>query len=514
MSRRTWAVCFFIVALLVIVGIRYRLARMDGWFVDVFRIEWARSDDAGPGRWPGVRFSWPALKGLTLYLVGADAPAARAYWEHFSVYGDFGMLGGPMEAALMRGQPEVARRLAEEALGKDKQSRPGLLTLGRLALDEGKGDEALAHLSRVLDRYEDQLDALLLSAVAHTRAGKNDLAVDALKRALRDWRGPPRASTFLTVLETSGDLGQRPAGQKPLCLLAHYHRFLRIFDDAQGEVAIEYAKQAIASGDRPDDAWLTIGIIYGFRGRSEDSRDALAKAVAANPRNPDALVRAALVYGDSGDAVTERRLMLKAVDLGGDDPYYTSGLQRYFVEKLGDYQQARAYFLERLAKHPDNPADLERLGQISNLLGDQPQAIAYFRRALALRPDRPETLERLARALYERGQLDEAKQTVDKAIALDPRRGTAYTTLGFIYLRQGKRPMAIQTFERANRLGDRDIGAYAELCWLYAVQGAPGRAVPCLRWVLQQRPGDPMVLGRLTMAEKGLARQRARENTR
>jgi hypothetical protein len=74
--------------------------------------------------------------------------------------------------------------------------------------------------------------------------------------------------------------------------------------------------------------------------------------------------------------------------------------------------------------------------------------------------------------------------------------------------------MAIQTFERANRLGDRDIGAYAELCWLYAVQGAHGRAVPCLRWVLQQRPGDPMVLGRLTMAEKGLARQRARENTR
>jgi tetratricopeptide (TPR) repeat protein len=514
MSRRTWAVCFFIVALLLAVGIRYRLAKMDGWFVDVFRIEHATGDDTQHRRWPIVRFSWPALKGVTLYLAGAAAPAARAYREHFQAYGDFGTLGGPMEAALMRGQPQIARRLAEEALAKDERSKPGLLTLGRLALDEGNGDEALGYFARALDRYEEQLDALLLSAVAHTRASRIGMATDALKRALRDWRGPPRPSTFLSVLETSGELGQRPAGQKPLCLLAHYHRFLRIFDDAQGEVAIEYAKLAIAAGDRPDDAWLTIGIIYGFRGRSEDSRDALAKAVAANPRNPDALVRAALVYGDSGDAVTERRLMLEAADLGGDDPYYTSGLQRYFVEKLGDYQQARAYFLERIAKNPDNPTDLQRLGQISNLLGDQPQAIAYFRRALALRPDRPETLERLARALYEMGQLDEAKQTIDKAIALDPRRGTAYTTLGFIYLRQGKRPMAIQTFERANRLGDRDIGAYAELCWLYAVQGAHGRAVPCLQWVLQQRPGDPMVLGRLTMAEKGLARQRARENTR
>ena len=514
MSRRTWAIAFFIVALLIVVGIRYRLAKMDGWFVDVFRIERVRSDETEPGRWPGVRFSWPALKGLTFYLAGADAAAARAYREHFKAYGDFGTLGGPMEAALMRGQPQVARRLAEEALGKDKQSKLGLLTLGRLALDEGKGDEALAYFARALDRYEDQLDALLLSAVAHTRAGQNGLAIDALKRALRDWRGPPRPTSFLAVLETSGDLGRRPAGQKPLCLLAHYHRFLRIFDDAQGAEAIEYAKQAIAAGDRPDDAWLTIGIIYGFWGRSEDSREALAKAVAANPRNPDALVRAALVYGESGDAATERRLMLEAAELGGDDPYYTSGLQYYFVEKLGDYQQAREYFLRRLAKNPDGPADLQRLGQISSLLGDQPEAIAYFRRALALRPDRPETLERLARALYEMGQLDEAKQTIDKAIALDPRRGTAYATLGFIYLRQGKRAMAIQALERANWFGDLNIDSYAELCWLYAVQGAHGRAVPCLRWVLQQRPGDTVVRGRLAMAEKGLARQRVRENTR
>src|SRR5207247_3663407 len=135
--------------------------KMDDWFVDVFRVERARSDDAETRLWPGIRFSWPALKGLTLYLLGAEAPAARAYREHWKAYGDFGTFGGPMEAAVMRGQPQVARRLAEEALAKDKQSRAGLLTLGRLALDEGNGGEALAYFSRVLDRYEDQLDALL-----------------------------------------------------------------------------------------------------------------------------------------------------------------------------------------------------------------------------------------------------------------------------------------------------------------------------------------------------------------
>jgi hypothetical protein len=62
LSRRTWAVCFFITALVFVVAIRYRLAQMDGWFIDVFRVEHARSDDAETGRWPGIRFSWPALK--------------------------------------------------------------------------------------------------------------------------------------------------------------------------------------------------------------------------------------------------------------------------------------------------------------------------------------------------------------------------------------------------------------------------------------------------------------------
>ncbi|MGH9316588.1 MAG: tetratricopeptide repeat protein [Thermoanaerobaculia bacterium] len=514
MSRRSWAVIFFAAALLLFAGVRYRLAQMDDWLVDIIRFERRARDDAERPPWPAIRFSWPALKGLTLYLAGADAAAARAYREHFKTYGEFGTLGGPMEAALMRGQPQVARRLAEEALAKNKENRQGLLTLGRLALDEGRGDEALAYFSRVLNRFEDQLDALLLSAVAHTRAGQNDSAIDTLKRALRDWRGPPRPSTFLAVLETSGDLGQLPVGQKPLCLLAHYHRFLRIYDDAQGPVAIEYARQAIAAGDRPDDAWLTIGIIYGFLGRSEDSREALAKAVAVNPRNPDALLRAALVYGESGDPATERRMMMEAAELGGDDPYYTSGLQHYLVEKLGDYQQAREYFLRRLTKNPNSAGDLRRLGQISSLLGDQPQAIAYFRRALALRPDQPETLERLARALYEMGQLDEAKETIDKAIVLDPRRGTAYATLGFIYLRQEKKAMAIQTLERANWFGGLDIGQYADLCWLYSVQGAHERAVPCLRWVLRQRPEDPVVRARVGMAEQGLARQRARGSAR
>jgi Flp pilus assembly protein TadD len=105
-------------------------------------------------------------------------------------------------------------------------------------------------------------------------------------------------------------------------------------------------------------------------------------------------------------------------------------------------------------------------------------------------------------------------QMIERAIALEPRRGSAYATLGAIYVGQEKRAMAIQALERADWFGGLDITTYADLCWLYSLEGAHERAVSCLRWVLRQQPGDPVVRGRLTMAEQGLARQRARESTR
>src|SRR5438093_1194505 len=89
-----------------------------------------------------------------------------------------------------------------------------------------------------------------------------------------------RITTFLATLETTGELAQLPAGTRPLCLLAHYHRYLRIFDQAQAASAIRYAKAAIAIEDHADDCWFTMGMVYRRQNKPHASLEALLHAIA------------------------------------------------------------------------------------------------------------------------------------------------------------------------------------------------------------------------------------------
>ena len=73
-------------------------------------------------------------------------------------------------------------------------------------------------------------------------------------------------------METAGELGARPV--PPECLLAHLHRFLRIYDAGEGAAAVRHAKRAIATGDRADAAWVTVGVVYTKQGKTEQAVDA------------------------------------------------------------------------------------------------------------------------------------------------------------------------------------------------------------------------------------------------
>jgi tetratricopeptide (TPR) repeat protein len=135
-----------------------------------------------------------------------------------------------------------------------------------------------------------------------------------LQRALRHWRIESRITSFLWALETTGRLTRLPPGQRPACLLAHWHRYLRIFDPWQGWVAIRHAEQAIRAGDRPADAFVTIAIVRDKQGKPQATFEALMKALEIDPRNPEALLWAAKSYSERGDVANEFRVLKEAAD--------------------------------------------------------------------------------------------------------------------------------------------------------------------------------------------------------
>ena len=156
--------------------------------------------------------------------------------------------------ALRAGDLAEAERRANTTLALVPGSTESLITLGEIALERGDASRAAAAFRSALRRQPDHVDSLLLSAVAAGRLGQPGPGIDALNRALRSGSVGRRDTVLFRVLELVGELRERPAAQQPLCLLAHLHRYLRIFDEGHATTAMDYARRAIQANDRPADA--------------------------------------------------------------------------------------------------------------------------------------------------------------------------------------------------------------------------------------------------------------------
>src|SRR4030095_4589905 len=162
-------------------------------------------------------------------------------------------------------------------------------------------------------------------------------AISMINRALRSNETESRVTPFFKVLEVTGDLASLPDIKKPLCLLAHYYRYLQIFDSSNGKIAAEYATRAIASGDQPDDAYLTLGVIYNKEGDEEMALHTFLKAMEVNPKNTEAYRLAVQIYSGRKDLLNEYRMRKAAYEMAPEDPFYSVFFSRFLAEKLGDY---------------------------------------------------------------------------------------------------------------------------------------------------------------------------------
>jgi tetratricopeptide (TPR) repeat protein len=298
-----------------------------------------------------LAWSGPGVRGLLAYLVGDYNGAARAYWTHLALaVAAHRTSADPAWVALVEGRLGDARGLARQRLGARADDTEALLTLGEVALAAAEPREALDVLRPVLRRQTDQPDALLLSSVAHARLGAFREAAEAVNRTLRHNRIERRVTIFLALLGVTGDLAER--SDPPRCLLAHYHRYLRIFNPGHGRLAIRWAEAAIASGDNPDLAYLTIGIVHRLELRPAQALAAYARAIELNPGNAEAMRRAAWIHGERGNLGSEYRLAKAAFEAAPTERIYVDYLHELVLNKLGDYPQGLAIAQAALAQNP------------------------------------------------------------------------------------------------------------------------------------------------------------------
>jgi len=448
------------------------------------------------------------LAGLIRYLAGDYRGAAASYRAHLrtTVAAQRAHLE-PGWVALLEDRLADAHARSEEQLARGP-STDALLTLTEVALRRNEPQRALEFARRVFQTDENDYDARLLAAVANARLGEYGAAVDSMTRALRQDRVERRPTSFLAVMESAGELAARPdqAGQ---CLLAHYHRYLRIYDPHEGAVAIRHARRAIDAADRPDAAWQTIGVIRAKQGKRDLALDAFQEAVRANPRNSEALRWLAHYASERGDLVNELRLVKAAFEGSPGDGFYAVDLHFVLTEKLGDYRQALDFYRAGVAARPTDAALWGKLGEIQFQLGNFTEALEAHARAAALAPGKAEHLVHQGWALMSIDQNERAREILQRAVALGPGASEPYYVLGTAYYRLGRFDDAIATIERSFAIAPpADANRLVLLCGLYRRARAYERTYTCLQAALRLDPKNPLALRWMIDAEQNVASAR------
>jgi tetratricopeptide (TPR) repeat protein len=436
-----------------------------------------------------------AARALGHYLAGDYAGAARLYRKDLERWAVKGSAEPPSAWLLLaRGDlDEAERRALAEAKLAPTDAEP-LLTLAEIGLAHRDSTAALTHAGRVLALRRDDLDALLVTAVAHARDGAVDAAIDALTRALRHDGGERRATVFLAVLEVTGELDDHLLEARPNCLLAHLHRYLRIYDPSHAEPAVRYAVRAIDVEDRVDDAHVTLAAIDRTQNRPTRAFARLQQALAANPRNTAALLDAARYRASRREIAEEYRLTRAAFEVDPGDAFVAAALHRLLVQGLGDYAQALTLARAAVARDPRDVEAWLRQGQAQAHLGDHRGALQSYQVAAALGPRTAELEEHAGHALSHLGRDAEAFTTYQRAVGLGPLRPGPHHGLAALHARARRWSDALREAEMGYALGGREIDQMVALCGLYVEAARTTEAAACLADVLARDPHDPEAL--------------------
>jgi tetratricopeptide (TPR) repeat protein len=439
------------------------------------------------------QFFQPSLQGvlgLTHYQLGRYSQAAQAYradlrnggWRKWAT-------GDKAYSALLQGNLREAIRLAETRILENEDDIEAWLTLGEATLEEGNVRRAAGAFDHVVALKDTHYDALLLSAIAHTQSGDITKATDRLRLALRNNSTGYRITTFLSVLQTAGDLRQDSSHTARWCLLAHYYRYLRIFDPSNSKWAREAATRAINAGDRIDDAYITLGILEDKVGNYDAALPYFLKAVEANPQNAEAYRWAANAYRHRGsDLLNEYEMWKGAYRASSSNGFYRNGLVAFLTERFGDYPQALELVQQALQSEPDNTELILTAANIYQRLGNHEVAIRAYREILKLKPRSPHIYDAIGYSLIFLGRYDDAIASFQAALVIDPGRFVSHKGLGAVYSRQGRNADVIREYETAVKMGDDDVDSRAFLCNQYWAANRYEEAEACLKYVLTREP--------------------------
>jgi tetratricopeptide (TPR) repeat protein len=339
-------------------------------------------------------------------------------------------------------------------------NEPYEFILAKLASDEGRVDEALSRIDRIIEKNPNDPVLMFERAMMLIDAGRTERAEQELRHVVALAPTLYDAQKMLGRLLLDGSGGDRAKVEDAL---THLQAAFKLdANDLQTGVTISQIMLSMGKINEAERVLATLverapdqrGINYNYAqvltrlGRTGDAKTYLERAVALDSTFGPAILQLIDIY--QKDAAWQRaaEVLQPLVD---EDPQNLE-LQRqqaYFYLRAGSASQARDRFRELVAADPKDERSLFYLAESLNDLEQYAEAGKYFRQLLANSPKDPDYLSSYGLALVGQRQWEEARGTFSAILQLsdvpENLQALARTQLANIELQQGNYDRAITT---------------------------------------------------------------------
>ncbi|MCH2186448.1 tetratricopeptide repeat protein [Myxococcota bacterium] len=372
---------------------------------------------------------------------GALARLPNPGAEFMFTYADVLVAAGRYDEALV-----LAERMEIEA--------HRFLIRGRVALEQGDPETALAELSAGHLLWANNAVSRYFAALAAERLGDFD-------RAIEEYRYAVRADVAATDARMALSRLYAAEGQNEEALQV-----------------IRHEAEAVPAPDPLASALFELEIL-GRLNRIDQLPDRLRKIVGPPSVWPSSVAAMAngLTAGPGPQAAIE--FVNRADRLRLEDPanflVLESLMQAWVV--AGRAEAARDRMAGIVSRSPEEARFQVLYAQLLSKVGTEPaRTLAAWRRAVELGPELPAARRGLGQALMKSGQAEEARVQLEKAKALDASETATWLALAELDLQRGQYADAQANLRRAVELGPYDGELGARLADVMMRQGLPSGA--------------------------------------
>ncbi|HEY0156770.1 MAG TPA: tetratricopeptide repeat protein [Thermoanaerobaculia bacterium] len=409
---------------------------------------------------------------------------------------------------------------------------PHEFLLAKLASEEGRYDEAISHIDRVISRNPGNPVLLYERAMMLIDAGRIERAESELREVLA------ADPAFYDANRVLGRLLLDQAGSNR-SLIEEAMRYLQAAykanpDDFSSGLTVTQILRSLgrnAEAERilalmveraPDQRALNFNYaqVLTTLGRGDESRKYLERTVAIDPTFGPAVMQLLDIYQQQNEW---RRAAEVLEPIVADDPTSVEmrRQQAYFYLRAGDARAARDRFRTLVAADPKDARSLFYLAEALNDLEEYTEAEKIFRQLLATDPGDADLIASFALSLSGQKKWDEATRAFTQLLGLsglpDNLAALARTQLAYIDVQKGNYAAAVETARNVFTFRDKPNPQAINIA-LEALKKEKKHAdtVTLLEPLVQKFPDDPFLNARFveSLVRAGdAARAREHANT-